>query len=647
MNTINDVNQALVGIADSLRGEIDLDEVNLPLMALITLKSLMDNSDHPYEIPSDWKWAELASNASIAKKQINETFTLLEKSNQRLEGVFTSVDLDVLNDKILFQIVQRLSLVSLNRSKMPETDPLTGTLAKAMDDWLLNVTRSIGLKGGAMSSPSEISDLLVNIVRPFKGSVYDGAVGLGGNLIKAASFGGAHNLSLYGQEIHELTWTLCKMNLILHGLYDVKVFKGNTLEDPPTKENRLQTFDTILMEPPFKLTWKREQAKDDRFGRFRYGIPGTSNGDMAFVLHAVSSLTEDGKAALVVTHGLLFRGGIEQQIRRALVLEDLVEAVIGLPSALYPNTRIPVAVLILNNNKPVNRKGKVLMINAEEGYERVRGQNLLRDEDIKEIVRTFDDNINIENYSAVLDIMKIEENEWKLTPSIYFDKNEIETSLGKVRIHASKFVKQTQIVTLKDTSEEIFRGIQVTIETGKESQESTYKLLNMSDIQNGEINLGGLSSITITDLKRAKKYELREGDLVISARGMVTKVAVVPKLDEAMILSHNLIAIRLNPQFDAYYIKAFLESPIGLYYLNKYLVGSNMPVLLTKDLGNMPISALPLEQQQKMAEELLKVDRETEEAKRLAEAKRTFVYRDVYHRFGLGQSLEFLDSEVD
>jgi len=629
----NELSQILFEINDNIRGEVNLDEIKLPMMALLTLKSLMDNRDQPFQIPNDLTWMKLATSSLGIQKHFRGAFQRLEDMNPLLEGIFTRADLEKLSEKILFYMVQRLSLVSLDRKNMPNSHPITGTLAVDLDKWLSKVD---------ITTPSEIGDLLVALIQP-EGSIYDGATGLGGFLIKAAAVSEGHKVTLYGQEMNEETWILCRMNLILHGLYNVEISLSDTLSSPlMTHENDLRRFDTILMDPPFGANWNKKKAEDDIFGRFRFGIPSASNSDMAFVQHAIHTLAEGGRAALVVSHGALFRS-IEQQIRRALVLEDLIEAVIGLPPALYQQTKIPVTVLVINKDKAKERKGKILLIHAEEFFEKGRGQNHLREIDIERIINTYTHFSRLENYSIIVDAAAIEAKEWKLTPKVYFEKREVDAPVGKVRVTIDHYEKESLTITLKEISEDIFRGIQLPGGNETEEKQPTYKVVNMSDIQDGQINIDGLSNITIEDYKRAKRFELRKGDVVLSARGMNTKVAVVPESDEIIILSHNLIGVRLRPQVDPLFLKAFLESPIGMYYLNKYLVGSMVPVLLQTDLENMLIPNISLDKQKNILALLEVADQEKHEVIKAAQEEWVSRYRDAYVFMDIGDSMEYLE----
>lgn len=199
--------------------------------------------------------------------------------------------------------------------------------------------------------------------------------------------GNPKNLTLHGQEKNLGTWAICKMNALLHGFSDAHIEKGDTIRDPKlVKDGVLQVYDRVIANPPFSLDeWGREFAEHDPYGRFHYGLPPKGKGDLAFVQHMVAILDKHGQLGVVMPHGILFRGGVEGDIRKGLLKDDLVEAVIGLPSNLFYGTGIPAAVLVLNKDKKPERQGKVIFIEASREFREANAQNYLRDEDVAKI----------------------------------------------------------------------------------------------------------------------------------------------------------------------------------------------------------------------------------------------------------------------
>jgi len=251
------------------------------------------------------------------------------------------------------------------------------------------------------------------------------------------------NLSLFGQEKNIGTWGICKMNMLLHGFPDADIRKGDTIRDPKLLVDRqLMLFDRVIANPPFSLDkWGIEVAENDGFGRFRHGVPPKTRGDFAFVQHMVATLNQKGKLGVVVPHGVLFRGAAEGKIREAMIKEDLIEAIIGLPPNLFYGTGIPAAIIIINKNKPADRKGKVLFINGVDEYQEGKNQNHLRDQDIQKIVMAYKDNVPIEKYCKAVAVKEIAENDYNLNISRYID-----TTPEEEEIDIKAAVKELHVV---------------------------------------------------------------------------------------------------------------------------------------------------------------------------------------------------------
>jgi type I restriction enzyme M protein len=294
-----------------------------------------------------------------------------------------------------------------------------------------------GKKGGEFYTPTEVVQVLVNILKPQEGDrIYDPTVGSGGMLIRSIYYirnheGNPKNVSLFGQEINLSTWAICKMNMLFHDTKGADIRKGNTIRNPMHLEGGvLKTFDKVLANPPFSLkNWGYEEAQADPYHRFVYGVPPQSYGDLAFVSHMIASLNAKGKMGSVVPHGVLFRGGAEGKIREGFVKDDLIEAVIGLPANVFYGTGIPAALLIVNKNKPQDRKKKILFIDASQGFIKDGNKNKLRDDDIENITKAFDEYKEKEKYASVVHLSKIKENDYNLNISRYVDTSEEEEEI--------------------------------------------------------------------------------------------------------------------------------------------------------------------------------------------------------------------------
>lgn len=387
-----------------------------------------DEYDTTFYIPPSARWGALKDLKHDIGAELNKATEAIEEHNSSLEGVLVSIDFNIknkLSDKKLQDLLSHFSTHRLRNQDFERPD-LLGT---AYEYLIKMFADSAGKKGGEFYTPSEVVSLLVALLKPQAGMrIYDPTVGSGGMLIQTRNYLAEQgenpaNLSLYGQESNLNTWAICKMNMFLHGVYSADIRKGDTLGDPQhTQDGELMTFDRVIANPPFSLKdWGKEVADADPYGRFPYGTPPKGSGDLAFVQHMIASLNAEGMMGVVMPHGVLFRGSSEKSIREGILKDDLLEAVIGLPAALFYGTGIPASILIINKNKPAERKGKVLFINSELEYQEGKNQNKLRPEDIEKIVSTFESFAEVRRYSKVVTLAEIAENDYNLNIRRYAD----------------------------------------------------------------------------------------------------------------------------------------------------------------------------------------------------------------------------------
>ena len=251
--------------------------------------------------------------------------------------------------------------------------------------------------------------------------------------------GNPRNLTLHGQEKNLGTWAICKMNMLLHGLPDARIEKGDTIRDPKlVDEGELLLYDRVIANPPFSLDeWGRDVAESDGYGRFRFGVPPKTKGDLAFVQHMVAVLNGAGRLGVVMPHGVLFRSAAEGRIRRGLLEEDLFEVVIGLAPNLFYGTTIPASILVLNSSKLAWRKDAVLFFYASADLAEGSIHSRLRDLDIERISRTFRAYADVEKYARVVQLAEIEQNDWNPNISRYVD-----SSVEVKRIDAAQAVRK-------------------------------------------------------------------------------------------------------------------------------------------------------------------------------------------------------------
>jgi type I restriction enzyme M protein len=387
-----------------------------------------DEYDKTFYVPKRARWEYIKDLKHDIGAELNKATESIEEYNPSLEGVLVSIDFNIknkLSDKKLQDLITHFSQYRLRNEDFEHPD-LLGT---AYEYLIKMFADSSGKKGGEFYTPGEVVSLLVKLLKPSAGmKVYDPTSGSGGMLVQTRNYLLDNNLnpndlSLYGQEMNLNTWAISKMNMFLHGVFNADIRKGDTLREPQhIKDGRLMRFDRVIANPPFSLKkWGKDEADSDSFGRFPYGTPPKDAGDLAFIQHMIASLNNQGKLGVVVPHGVLFRGSSEKLIRKGMLEDDLLEAVIGLPSSLFYGTGIPAALLIINKDKPIERKGKVLFINGELEYKEGKNQNKLRDEDIQHVLNVYDSYEDERRYSKVVEMDEIRENDYNLNIRRYAD----------------------------------------------------------------------------------------------------------------------------------------------------------------------------------------------------------------------------------
>ncbi len=293
-----------------------------------------------------------------------------------------------------------------------------------------------GKKGGEFYTPPEVATLLARLLQPQRGArICDPACGSGSLLIRVAREVGSNDYALFGQESNGSTWALCRMNMFLHEMDNARIEWCNTITSPRlVEDDALMKFDVVVANPPFSLDkWGQDQAEHDPHNRFHRGIPPKSKADYAFISHMIEiALHDAGWVGVIVPHGVLFRGGAEGKIRRKLIEENLLKAVVGLPANLFFGTGIPAAILIFDKAKTTK---DVLFIDASREFLDAKNQNKLRDEDIDKIVATFDAFETTDKYSYRATFEEIAENEFNLNVPRYVDtfEEEEEIDIGEVQ----------------------------------------------------------------------------------------------------------------------------------------------------------------------------------------------------------------------
>ncbi|MCR9161686.1 MAG: type I restriction-modification system subunit M [Nannocystaceae bacterium] len=472
--TVTELEKHLWSAADILRGSIDSSDYKSFIFGMLFLKRLSDRfeeeaqklveegedkdvawndpDEHQFFVPEKARWSAIQATATNVGTALNKACAALEEANSAsLEGVLLAIDFNDPNrlgdtknrDTVLGRLVQHFSRLNLRNDSLSEPD----MLGRAYEYLIERFADDAGKKGGEFYTPHKVVELIVELLQPKEGMrICDPTCGSGGMLVQCATYvarhgGNQYDLTLHGQEKNLGTWGICKMNMLLHSRPSARIEKGDTIRDPKLVEDgELILYDRVIANPPFSLDeWGREVAEADKFGRFRFGVPPKTKGDLAFVQHMAATINDGGKVGVVMPHGVLFRGAAEGSIREGMLREDLFEAVIGLPPNLFYGTGIPAAVLVLSRKKGNGRKGKVLFIDASGEFKEGSNQNYLREQEVKKIAKTFHAYKDVEKYARVVDLEEIEKNDFNLNISRYVDTSEAEekidvaTAVAKLR----------------------------------------------------------------------------------------------------------------------------------------------------------------------------------------------------------------------
>jgi type I restriction enzyme M protein len=438
----SDLYSSLWASCDQLRGGMDASQYKDYILTMLFMKYVSDmaksDPDSLIEVPEGGSFDDMF--AAKNDKEIGDRFNKIIGKLAKANGLRNVIDQADFNDPEKLgngkEMQDRLSkLVTIFRDldfrgSRAEGDDLLGD---AYEYLMRHFATESGKSKGQFYTPAEVSRVLAKVVGINSSTrqdetVYDAACGSGSLLLKAASEA-PRGMTIYGQEKDNATWALAKMNMILHGNATAEIFKGDTITSPNeqlTNGKNLKKFDYVVMNPPFSIkSWNNGLEED--FGRFEYGMPPEKNGDYAFLLHALTSLKSEGKAAVILPHGVLFRGNAEGNIRRELIKRGFIKGVIGLPANLFYGTGIPACIVLLDKENAVSRHG-VFMVDASKGFMKDGNKNRLRDQDIHKIVDTFNRQLPTDGYSRMVPMSEIADpkNGYNLNIPRYIDSSEPE-----------------------------------------------------------------------------------------------------------------------------------------------------------------------------------------------------------------------------
>lgn len=466
--TQNEVNQAAWAACDTFRGVVDAGQYKDYILVMLFLKYISDLWNDHFEtykeqfggddvrirrrmererffLPEGASFYDLytARNEADIGERINIALEAIEDANRaKLEGVFRNIDFNSESNlgrtkdrnRRLKNLLEDFSKPQLDLRPSRVTEDIIG------ECYIYLISRfasDAGKKAGEFYTPTAVSGLLAKLAGPQPGNtICDPACGSGSLLIRAAEEVGSDNFSLYGQEVNGATWALARMNMFLHAKDAARIEWCDTLNSPALVEgDHLAKFDIVVANPPFSLDkWGAENAENDPFTRFWRGIPPKSKGDYAFITHMIEiAKRSSGRVAVIVPHGVLFRGGAEGRIRRALIEENVLDAVIGLPANLFTTTGIPVAILVFDRSREDgggnHARKDVLFIDASKDFTPGKTVNLMDETHIARVIETYKSGEAVDKYSHLASPQEIAENDFNLNIPRYVDTFEPEEEI--------------------------------------------------------------------------------------------------------------------------------------------------------------------------------------------------------------------------
>lgn len=449
--TQSQLEQYLSKAAWILKGPVDASDFKVYIFPLLFFKRISDVYDeeyrialkesegdeeyanlpefHRFDIPEGCHWKDVREQTTNLGLAIEKALRGIEQANQEfLYGIFGDAqwsNKNKLTDRLLIDLIEHFSQYDLCNSNV-DSD-LLGNSYEYLIKHFADLTNK---KAGEFYTPRSVVHLLGLILDPHEGeTVYDPACGTGGMLLECVDHlkdnkEDYRTLKLYGQEKNLTSSSIARMNMFLHGIEDFQIVRGDTLRNPAFfAADGLKTFDCVIANPPFSLKqWGAENWADDPYGRNIAGVPPKGNGDMAWVQHMIKSMNKKGRMTVVLPHGALFRKGAEGKIRKELLDQDMLEAVIGLGPNIFYGTQLAACVMVFKQKKEQSKEGKVIFIDASDQVRVGRAQNYLEPQHVNQIFDWYQSFADVENYAKVANKDDLLENDYNLNIPLYVEK---------------------------------------------------------------------------------------------------------------------------------------------------------------------------------------------------------------------------------
>lgn len=484
---------------------------------------------------------------------------------------------------------------------------------------------------GGMTSSEDINDLLVKLANiKANDEVLDPTCGIGGTLLTIVRNNPQQRV--YGQDINSVCIAITEMLLEINGSTNYHLFIGDTLANPYYIEDEsLKKFDVVITEPPFVSQFEKGLNKNDKYDRYSFGTVPLKKADWGFIMNAINSSKElSGRAIVLLPTGALFRGGSENEIRQSILKKDLFEAIISLPGGLMPSTTVPTSILIFNHDKSIEQKNKILFIKVpKESIVQMGKRTRLTDESIEKIVTTTRNFKEIKNYSMIVPNDQISTK--NMMVERYIKKTVYNFNNRKYYINLIDFYNGNT-VALKDISK-IDRGYNMV--SKNENLEGKYWIMKISDMDSQNINYDKMSRGDVEERTKVDNYELQDGDIVMTVRG-IFKLLMVKDVKDKTLINSNLVRLRVNPKlYNPNFLKLFLDSPIGRAQLDSFTVGTTVRQIPIKMLSEYQLPQLSLEEQEKVVRNYLQETNEIQSKINKLQNLKKKNNQELYKKMGL------------
>lgn len=632
--TVDDLFYSTNELLNLLRSPIPQEELYYLILGIFLLKWINDSKERlGWNFSSNYDYQSIVTKCKQNNFNVKPIFELqdmaknIENENLIFKDIFTYLCFSNINyfkpEDIKYVIMEygRFNFTDINSEK-----EITGPFIELLLEKLSNESSLYSL-----ITPKSIKVLLSRLFKIDKnmsvGDITCGTSGILSEVINNCNDRNkdVHKIKLYGQEINLKIALMGRINLLLHGAINSNVMIKDSLKEPVLKENPyISDLDIILSNLPLGLKWSiREIGYSNDFKYdISNNIPST-NADWVFIQRGLSAINASGKAAFIVSNGTLVRKA-ERKIRELILKDDLIEAVISLPRNLYGSKTIPIEILIINKDKDTMLKNKVLFIDASKDfYQKERGKNYIKNEDIDKIINSYHKYIEIDGYSKIVDFSDIEKHNFELNSSLYIN--------GLLDLKDSNMKLLSEVADIK-------RGLQVLkgdTDNDKNPEINSYCYIKISDMNDDTIEFNK-STETVKNLSdnKIQSYELRTNDIILSARGTLIKLAIYEDSMPPSVFSSNILLIRVKPNYNPYFLKFYLSTPKGKELISSMQGGSTIVALNPNKLKDMLVPNISIEEQNILAERIK--SNEATYKQRIQQAKTIY-----------DQNLKAIDEEIN